>query len=289
MAGPFDMARRDDESCCGEAGAQCEQRVGQNFLLALVRAAGQQDRIAGAETEVSEERTEIARLSAGRRGVVFDAARDVPPLRSDAEMLPEFGVRGFLESDGGESSGHRTQQAGEAPVAPGRARRDTSIDQHDGQAAVRRLPDKVRPHFALGQDDGARLHEVEGAADDRREIDRGVNRHPPILLPLHGERMGRRCGAGNDELPCRIPAVQFLEEFEGDEQLSHADRVDPDPFAVAETFAQAGRIPGEALAEVAAEAAAPEHPPEVAGENDDQGEGEKEIVEEARHASGVRR
>jgi hypothetical protein len=58
---------------------------------------------------------------------------------------------------------------------------------------------------------------------------------------------------------------------------------------VAETFTQAGRIPGEALAEVAAEAAAPEHPPEVTGENNDQGEGEKEIVEEARHASGVRR
>ena len=83
--------------------------------------------------------------------------------------------------------------------------------------------------------------------------------------------------------------MQFLEEFEGDEQLAHADGVHPDPFATAETPAQGGCIPGETLSEVAPESAAPEHPGEVEGKDGDEGEGEKKIVEETRHASGVRR
>jgi hypothetical protein len=83
--------------------------------------------------------------------------------------------------------------------------------------------------------------------------------------------------------------VEFGEEFEGDEEFADADGVDPEPRAVAPAFAEPGVVAAEALSEIPAEAAAAEHACEVAREDGEDGEGEKERVEQADHASGVRR
>ena len=101
--------------------------------------------------------------------------------------------------------------------------------------------------------------------------------------------MGSRGGAGDGEAPVGVTAVEFVEEFEGDEEFAHADGVDPDPRAAGETGAEFGGIAGEALAEITAEVAAAEHAREVARQDDEEGEGKEEVVEKARHASGVRR
>jgi hypothetical protein len=63
--------------------------------------------------------------------------------------------------------------------------------------------------------------------------------------------------------------VQFVEKFQGDEQFSHADRVDPKPSSRVEALLQVRAVAGETLAEIATVVPAAEHPHEIAWEDDD--------------------
>ena len=63
--------------------------------------------------------------------------------------------------------------------------------------------------------------------------------------------------------------MQFVEKFQGDEQFSHADGVDPEPSSRLKALLQVGAVAGEALTEIAAVVPAAEHPHEIAWEDDD--------------------
>ena len=150
-------------------------------------------------------------------------------------------------------------------------------------------PDEVRPHFAFGQHDGARTNGVERAAHEVGEVHRSVDGDPPISLPPEGESVGGGCGAGNDEVPCGVTSVEFVQKFKGDEQFADTDGMDPDPFTAIEARPQFRGVARESLPEIMPVASPVEHACQVAWQDDEKGEGKEKIVKNARHASGVRR
>ena len=141
-------------------------------------------------------------------------------------------MRLFLQSDRLQMPGHSAEHGRESTVTARRARGDAGVDQDNRDVAASGRPDKVRPHFTFGQHDGARPDGVERAAHEGRKVHGSVDGDPPVGLPFEGESVGGGRGAGNGEAPGGVAPVEFVEEFEGDEQFADADRMDPDPFTV---------------------------------------------------------
>ena len=81
LRGALDVTRGDEEARGGKAGAQNAQALGENFLLSLVGAAAEKDRVGRLKAEARKHGTKVAAVGMVARGVVLHAAGQVQALR----------------------------------------------------------------------------------------------------------------------------------------------------------------------------------------------------------------
>ena len=125
---------------------------------------------------------------------------------------------------------HALEKGADQPVARIRARRDPSVDHHRLHGAPAAHAQQVRPDFGLHHDEDARVHQVERAADDEREVEREIKHRVDVLhvAPrdlVSGDRRGRQ-----KEAEARIARLQVGDQRTGGERLTHRHGVNPDRF-----------------------------------------------------------
>jgi hypothetical protein len=250
------MARHQHQQRVEAGGADRGLRVECGLLLALVRAAGDPD---GARARVLRAQRGAPRADVGRQvEVELDVAGDVRALRVGADRAKALRIAFALRGDHDAVRQRFAEQAGEAAIAPHRARRDARARQHQRHATPAALVIERRPELGLEDDRHPRPHPVEEAPHAARQVVGHVAHQHAVAEQLAcALRTGRRHGAQHQRHR-GIAAAQFLHQARRRLHLADRHRVHPDAAgdrrAGPESEAFAEVLPVAAVAE-----AAPQH------------------------------
>ena len=172
------MARRDDGAQIGQRAPQLAVRIGDDLVLAVVRAGGDQQRAA---VERGPQALELGAVDRRRRRVDLEIAGGDGARR--AERGEAAGQALVLRQHQREAAEQRLRDAQVAPPAPERALGHARVDERQRNAARRAFQDQVGPDLRLGED-----REVRAASD--RESSARTRAHRAARID--GRRAGPR-------------------------------------------------------------------------------------------------
>ena len=187
------MARSDDGAQAGQAAAQLAVRVGDDLVLAVVRAGGDQQRAA---VEHRPQALQLGLIDQGSGRIDLQVAgRDGG---GGAERLEAVGQVLVLRQHQREAAEQRASHARIAAPAAERALGHARVDERQRDVARRAFQDQVGPDLRLGEHGEIGPPVVEEAAHVFGRIERRVLVHGSRHEPLGGQ-LGRGDGAGGEQ------------------------------------------------------------------------------------------
>ncbi len=225
----------------------------------------------------------------GRPGVVeLHAAEDLDALHRDPEGGPARHIP--VEGHGGavEQREDRGDERARLAVAALGAGGKAGVGKQYGDAAAFRQPDEVRPDLGLDQHQGAGIDETQDAPGDPGQIDRVVDDGQGIRRLLRGDPITGRGGGAEDDGAVRRGGAQGLEQLQGDEDLAHADGVNPERTPAPEARADLRGKAAEPLGKVPRQPAPAQPLDQKGGQAHQEENGQEEIVEGVDEGSGHR-
>jgi hypothetical protein len=257
---PATAARREHQQCVGAHFPDARVRVEHEFLLALVRAARDPDRPAGAERLPQRAATG---LGPGRQlEVELEVADHVGTRGTRAEPGEPRGVGLALRRDHDAVRERLAHHPAQQPVAAGRARRDARAREHQRQLAAVAGAVQVRPQLGLENDSESRPDPVEEAAHRPGQVvgqvaDRDVGAKQAARAAAAGRRRGRQ-----RQRQRRVAAAQRPHQARRRLHLADRHRVHPQPAG------RQRRPEAEALGQRLPVAAVADSAPQRRGEQD---------------------
>ena len=282
------MTRHDEQREVADFLAQTLEDAGELDFLACVRAGGEEDGLCRCDASLGQHIVKLVDLrcgDGGSLGIVFDATGEVDAVAFDTEAFPAGDVVLFLHQDLFQHAEDWADEAAELAIATFGTRREPCVDKRDGNAEVLGGGSQIRPHFGLHEHELGRLNALQHESADARKIDGAENGDDFACMlrgKLGGERMAGGRGGAEDDAEVGMGFEQPCDEFFRNTDLSDADGMHPEAFALRQGVD--GSLRGlvkttDALREIAPAPMATAHFHDGSGQHADEAQGQHQIVE----------
>ncbi len=254
LARALDMPRDDDQEQAWEFPLQIRKDIEEDFFLAGVSAARDEDRLRGRDPDLLEQlnRINTLHIGVGHGDVVLHVARHVDAVTRNTDGGEVVGILRALRADQREFVENLVRESAQPFVAAFGTLGHAAVHKKQGHVAARGHPDMVGPQLGFHEDDEVRLDQIVSATHGPGKVLRKVKQLDFLRQAFVSERVTCRSCGRHDDTQVGELALQGADEQEGDVHLAHAHRLNPAARFLfnGESFTQVRGIKAEALPEV---------------------------------------